>query len=162
MTKTAAFDPREHRLAESRWFEDFRIGEAFALPSRTITEAHFSAFQAASGDNHPIHYDRPYCRARGHRDLLAHGYHVVILTAAGAGFFPHMVDDSLIAFLDQSSRFLAPVYVGDTVYPRLTVAKLEPQRTTGVLTMTTTVHNQDGSLVLDGTQRYLLRKRPVS
>jgi acyl dehydratase len=24
----------------------------------------------ASGDNHPIHYDREYCKARGHRDLL--------------------------------------------------------------------------------------------
>jgi acyl dehydratase len=38
------------------------------IPSRTITEALFAAFQTASADNHPIHYDREYCRRRGHPD----------------------------------------------------------------------------------------------
>jgi len=154
------FDPAAHRLVrESRWFEDFTPGERFVLPSRTLSDAHFLAFQAASGDNHPIHYDRPYCRAHGHRDLLAHGYQVLIQTAAGAGLFPHLVEDSLLGFVDQRSRFLAPVYCGDTVYPALEVAGLKPQRTTGVLTLASTVHNQDGVLVMDGEQRYLLRKR---
>ena len=96
---------------------------------------------------------------QGHRDLLAHGYQVAIQTAAGAGLFPHLVEDSLRAFISQSSRFLAPVYAGDTLYPALTVASLEPQRTTGVLTMRSTVHNQDGVLVMDGEQRYLLSRR---
>jgi len=92
---------------------------------------------------------------------LAHGFQVVIQSAAGAGLFPHMVEDSLKAFLAQGSRFLAPVYVGDTLYCTLTVSKLEPQRTTGVLTMTTTIVNQTGTTVLDGWQTYLLRKREV-
>ena len=52
------FDPRSHRMIpEQRWFDDFRVGEQFVLPSRTMTEALFLAFQAASGDNHPIHYN---------------------------------------------------------------------------------------------------------
>ena len=89
-TPALPFDPRAHRLvAEQRWFEDFVIGERFPLPSRTMTSAVFLAFQAASGDNHPIHYDREYCRARGMPDMLAHGYQVAIQTAAGAGLFPH-------------------------------------------------------------------------
>jgi acyl dehydratase len=155
-----AFDPAAHRLSEeSRYFEDFSLGERFALPSRTVSEAHFLAFQAASGDNHPIHYDRPYCRARGHRDLLAHGYQVLIQTAAGAGIFPHLVEDSLLGFIEQSSRFLAPVYAGDTLYPVLEVSQLEAQRTTGILTLASTVRNQDGDVVLEGEQRYLIRKR---
>jgi hypothetical protein len=29
-----------------------------------------------------------------------------------------------------------------------------------VLGLTSTIHNQDGVLVMDGLQRYLLRKRP--
>ena len=45
------FDPSQHRLAAQRWFEDFTLGERFLLPSRTMTEALFLAFQAASGDN---------------------------------------------------------------------------------------------------------------
>ena len=154
------FDSKAHRLSgESRFFEDFAIGERFPLPSRTVTESHFLAFQAASGDNHPIHYDRPYCVAHGHRDLLAHGFQVLIQTAAGAGLFPHLVEDSLLGFIEQSSRFLAPVYAGDTLYPALEVSDLRAQRSTGVLSMRSSVHNQEGTLVMEGEQKYLLRMR---
>lgn len=159
--------PEEHHslaaknFGPQRYFEDFAIGETFYIPSRTMTDGLFAAFQAASGDNHPIHYDRPYCQAHGHRDLLAHGMQVLIQSAAGAGVFPFLVQDSLRAFIEQTSRFLAPVYVGDTLYPLLTVAELKPQRTTGVLGLASTIHNQDGVLVMDGMQRYLIRKRAV-
>jgi acyl dehydratase len=157
-----AFDPERHRLAPSRYFEEFQLGETFPLPSRTVTEAQFLAFQAVSGDNHPIHYDREYCRRHGHPELLAHGYQVLSQTAAGAGQFPFQVEGSLIAFIEQSSRFLAPVYAGDTLYPRLTVTELKPQRTTGVLTLATSIHNQHRKLVLDGLQKYLIRRRPAA
>jgi acyl dehydratase len=156
-----SFDPKQHRLAPQRWFEDFAMGEAFRLPSRTMTDAIFLAFQAASGDNHPIHYDVEFCRARGMPHMLAHGFQVVIQTAAGAGLLPFVMEDSLKAFLDQSSQFLHPVFVGDTLYATLTVDELTPGRTTGVLGLTSTVHNQEGVLVMEGRQRYLLRKRPA-
>ena len=156
------FDPLTHRLIPTqRWFEDFALGERFPLPSRTMTEAIFLAFQAASGDNHPIHYDLEYCRRHGFPNLLAHGYQVAIQTAAGAGLFPHMVEDSLKAFLEQSSRFLLPVFAGDTIYPALEVDEITPNRTTGVIGLRATVHNQRSELVLDGRHRYLLRKRPA-
>ena len=35
-------------------------------------------------------------------------------------------------------------------------------RTTGVLTMRSTVHNQRGELVMEGMQKYLLMKRPAA
>jgi acyl dehydratase len=154
-----AFDPASHTMCPQRWFDDFVIGERFVLPSRTMTEALFAAFALASGDNHPIHYDVEFCRRQGMPHLLAHGFQVLIQTAAGAGQFPHVVSDSLKAFLDQSSRFVAPVYAGDTLYSALQVTALEPGRTTGVLTMHSTVHNQRSQLVLEGSQRYLLRRR---
>ena len=153
------FDPAAHRLGEQRWFDDFTAGEAFRLPSRTMTEAIFLAFQAASGDNHPIHYDVEFCRARGMPHMLAHGFMVLIQTAAGAGLLPFLMEDSLKGFLEQSSRFLHPVFVGDTLYATLTVDELTPGRTTGVLGLASTVHNQAGVLVMEGRQRYLLRKR---
>jgi len=154
------FSPAEHRYAPSRYFDDLAVGERFYIPSRTMTEALFSAFQLASGDNHPIHYDRVYCQAHGHRDLLAHGLLVTAQAAAGAGMFPHVIGDSLVAFLEQSSRFLKPVYVGDTLYASLAITELLPGRTTGVVVMRATIHNQAGQLVMDGEHRYLLRKRP--
>jgi acyl dehydratase len=158
---TEPFDRRRHRFAESRYFEDLRIGERFYIPSRTLGDANFTAFQAVSGDNHPIHYDLEYCRDRGHPNLLAHGFQVVCQTAAGAGVFPHVIGDSLVAFLEQSSRFLRPVYAGDTLYPELLITALIPQRTTGVVVVQSSVHNQRNELVLEGEQKYLLRKRPA-
>ena len=99
------FDASAHRMiAEQRWFDDFELGERFVLPSRTMTEAIFLAFQAASGDNHPIHYDAQYCKARGLPNMLAHGYQVAIQSVAGAGTFPHLVEESLVAFLEQGAK----------------------------------------------------------
>ena len=155
------FDPREHRMCPTRYFEDFEIGEKFVLPSRTMTDALFAAFQLASGDNHPVHYDVEYCRARGMPQMLAHGFQVVAQTCGGAGLFAHMVEDSLKGFIEQSSRFLGMVFVGDTLYATLAVCELVPNRSTGVLTLKSTVHNQRGELVMDGLQKYLLRKRPA-
>ena len=42
----------------------------------------------------------------------------------------------------------------------LEIPALSPQRSTGVVTLAATVHNQRGELVLSGEQKILLRKRP--
>jgi 3-hydroxyisobutyrate dehydrogenase-like beta-hydroxyacid dehydrogenase/acyl dehydratase len=126
MTGTA-IDPLSLKFCAPRYFGDFAVGERFYLPSRTMTEGVFSAFQAASGDNHPIHYDRHYCKAHGHRDLLAHGYQVLIQACIGAGVLPQMMGPSLIGFIEQSSRFLKGVYCGDTLYPEVEIAALTPR-----------------------------------
>ena len=153
-----AFDPKIFHVAEPRGFAHLKVGEIFRNPSRTVTEAHFAAFQLLSGDNHPIHYDVEYCRARGLRGMLAHGLQVLAFSAAGAGSFPHMIGDALIGFVEQSSKFLKGVYVGDTLYPALAITALIPQRTTGVVIMAATIHNQNSELVLSGEHKYLLRK----
>jgi acyl dehydratase len=155
----ASFDPEQHKLCESNYFEDLNIGQKFYIPSRTMTDALFSAFQLASGDNHPIHYDLEYCKRRGHQGLVAHGFQTLIQTAPGAGWFPFVVSDSLLGFLAQSSRFLKPVYSGDTLYSMLEIMALEEQRSTGVVTMKSTVYNQNRELVMDGEQKFLLKKR---
>jgi acyl dehydratase len=154
-----AYDPTRHRVAEPRWFEDLAVGERFFIPGRTVTEAHFAAFQTLSADNHPIHYDVEYCLERGHKGPLAHGFQILAFTAAGAGTFAHQIGDALIAFVEQSSKFLKPVYAGDTLYPMLEITALTAQRSTGVVALGVTVHNQNGELVLTGEQKILLRKR---
>jgi acyl dehydratase len=153
-----AFDPKTFNVTEQRSFADLKVGEVFRSPSRTVTEAHFAAFQMLSGDNHPIHYDIEYCKARGLRGMLAHGFQVLCFSAAGAGTFPHVIGDALIGVIEQSSKFLKGVYVGDTLYPALAITALIPQRTTGIVVMAATIHNQASELVLTGEHKYLLRK----
>ncbi|MBC8239102.1 MAG: MaoC family dehydratase [Alphaproteobacteria bacterium] len=155
-----SFDPAKHALDETHYFEDAAVGDKFPIPSRTLADANFAAFQLASGDNHPIHYDIEYCRARGHDNLLAHGFQAVIQTAPGAGMLPHYFGDALIAFIEQSSKFLKPLYAGDTVYPMLEVIDLKPGRTTGVVVLRSTLHNQRRELIMEGEQKILVKKRP--
>ncbi|MBS0279430.1 MAG: MaoC family dehydratase [Proteobacteria bacterium] len=151
------FTPDDHRVLPLRGFEELRVGEVFRNPSRTLGDGNFTAFQAVSLDNHPIHYDVEYCRKLGHPAPLAHGLQVLSFTAAGAGLFPHVIGESLIGFIEVSARFLKAVYPGDTLYPALEITELLPQRTTGVVVMRATVHNQKSELVLDGVHKYLLR-----
>ena len=153
------FEPDNHKYPASLFFEDLRVGKTYYIPSRTLSDANFAAFQLASADNHPIHYDIEYCKNRGYPNLLAHGFQVLIQTAAGAGNFAHLIGESLVAFVEQSSKFIAPVFSGDTIYPELEIAELVPQNTTGVVVITSRVHNQRKELVLEGTQKYVVSKR---
>jgi acyl dehydratase len=73
-----------------KFFEDFVLGETFDIPSKTLTDSHFLLFAAVTGDNHPIHYDREYCRARGYPERLAHGYLVTVQTVLGASSLSFM------------------------------------------------------------------------
>lgn len=154
------FRPEDHRLLPLRGFGELRVGEVFRIPARTVTEANFAAFQTVSLDNHPIHYDAEYCKRLGYPAPLAHGLQVLSFTAAGAGLFPHVIGEALIGFIEVSAKFLKAVHPGDTLYPALEITELKPQRTTGVVTMRATVHNQKSELVLEGMHRYLLRLAP--
>ena len=141
------------------FLEDFTVGDEFESPSKTISEAHFLAFAGLTGDNHPIHYDLEYCRKRGFPERLSHGLLNVCQTALGASVLAPQTHDCIVAFLEQSSRFLGPVFIGDTLFPKLTVQEVIPKKTTGILKMRATLHNQRDELVLDGEHVYLVKRR---
>jgi acyl dehydratase len=56
-----------------------------------------------------------------------------------------------------NAKFIKAVHPGDTLYPALENVELNAQRTTGIVAMRATVHNQKRELVLDGVHKYLLR-----
>ncbi len=146
-----------HRVVPAKRFDDFKVGDRYPLPSRTLGDGNFVAFQAVSLDNHPIHYDEEYCRALGHPGPLAHGLQVLAFTAAGAGLFPHEIAESLLGMVEVRARLLKSAYPGDTLYPLLEIAELKRQRTTGLITMRASVTNQRGETVLEGEHVYLVR-----
>ena len=148
-----------HKSTVSKYFEDFSIGDKYVIPSRTQTSAIFSMFQAASGDNDPIHYDKEFCKQKGHPEMLAHGLQVLIQTVAGAGTFPSEVKDSLLGLIEVSGKMLKPVYREDTLYPELVVSRLIPQNTTGVIGMKALINNQNNVLVFEGYHKYLIKKK---
>ena len=58
-------------MTNNKYFEDFQIGDKYILPSRTQTSGIFSMFQGVSGDNDPIHYDKEFCKQKGHKNISA-------------------------------------------------------------------------------------------
>src|SRR5215470_14116696 len=117
-------DLNDWRVVPLRGFDELRLGEVFRLPSRTLTDANFVAFQAVSLDNHPIHYDVEYCKALGHPGPLAHGLQVLCFTAAGAGTFPHEIGDALLGMIEVRAKILKSAYPGDTLFPLLEITSL--------------------------------------
>ena len=148
-----------HKSTVSKYFEDFSIGDKYVLPSRTQTSAIFTMFQAASGDNDPIHYDKEFCKKKGHPEMLSHGLQVLIQTAAGAGSFPSEVRESLLGLIEVSGKMLKPVYREDTLYPELVISNLISQNTTGIIEMKALVNNQNNVLVFEGFHKYLVKKK---
>jgi acyl dehydratase len=146
-----------HRVVAPKTFDDLKVGDRYVLPSRTLGDGNFVAFQAVSLDNHPIHYDVEYCRALGHPGPLAHGLQVLCFTAAGAGTFPHEIGDKLLGMTEVSAKIKRSAYPGDTLFASLEIVGLKRQRTTGVVTMAARVINQKGEIVLEGEHVYLLR-----
>jgi acyl dehydratase len=155
------FDPLDFAMVEPRTFEQLKVGEVFRAPSRTLTDAHASAFQAVSADNHPVHYDEVWARAHGHSAPVVHGLQVLAFTAPGATLFPHLIGEVFIAFTGLSAEFHVEVHAGDTLYSQLEITALTPDGPNGVVTAKVTVHNQRSQIVLSGEHTYLLRRTPA-
>ena len=150
----------KRKYAQSRFFEDFRLGETFYIPSRTIGDAEVTAFRTASGDTHPLHYDMEFARSRGFPSVMAHPFQVLLYTTPGASDFSYLIEDTLVTVVGQSSQFLKAVFRGDTLYPELAVARLEPQETVGLVVLRSSVINQRAELCLEGEMNFLIKRRP--
>jgi acyl dehydratase len=154
---TQTFDPDKVLIVPARKFEDLRAREVFRAPSRTLTDAHAAAFQTASADNHPVHYDVEWAKRHRHSAPVVHGLQVLAFSAPGATLFPHYIGEVFIAFTELSCKFLKEVHSGDTLYPALEIINLTPQGDTGLVTTKVTIHNQREELVLLGEHKYLLK-----
>jgi acyl dehydratase len=146
--------------AGTKYFEDFQVGETFHIPAKTLTDAHFLFFAGMTGDDHPIHYDDEYAKTTRFGKRVAHGLLLSAMTAVGASTLSPLLEGSIVAFVEQSTRFLQPVFIGDTITPELEVSELVPKTETGLLRLTTRVKNQRGEIVLEGMHAYLIKKRP--
>jgi 3-hydroxybutyryl-CoA dehydratase len=145
-----------------RYFEDFAIGDRFASPSKTLTDAHFLFFAGMTGDAHPIHYDDEYARKTRFGRRLAHGLLLTSMTAVGASTLAPVIEASIVAFVEQRTRFVAPAFLGDTVYPAHEVVGLERKRSAGLLTLRVALRNQRDEIVLEGEHKYLIAYRPAA
>jgi len=119
---------------------------AFARRTRTVTRRDIELFTEISGDRNPIHYDA---------ELAARSRFggVVVQGGVTSGLLNALVAEQLpgpgSVFLEVAWRFVAPVRPGDEITAQATVTAAREDKP--VTTLATTVTNQDGVVVLDGT-----------
>ena len=143
------------------YWEEWEVDAEVVTPGRTISEADVVNFAGISGDYNPLHIDEEFCKNTQFGTRIAHGP-LVYAIAAGLLFQLHLYDDTLIAFLGfDSLKFTKPVKIGDTIHARITV--LEKRETSkpdrGVMKRKLEVLNQEGEIVQEGIQAFLLKKK---
>jgi 3-hydroxybutyryl-CoA dehydratase len=145
-----------------RYLDDFTPGEVFKSLPQTLSDKHFAAFAAMTGDAHPLHYEVKYARDRGWDAPLAHGLMLLGLCALGAAPLSDELTESMVAMLGNEARYKRPAFVGDTVTPQFTVVAVEPKDDArGIVRLAITLHNQRGEVVLEGMHVLMLKRRPT-
>jgi acyl dehydratase len=119
---------------------------AVARRTRTISQRDIELFTEISGDRNPIHYDEGLAaQSRFGRVVVQGGVTSGLLNAVVAEDLPGPGS----VFLEVSWKFLAPVSPGDQITAEVTVTSVREDKP--ITTLATSITNQDGVVVLDGT-----------
>ena len=99
--------------------------------SKTITETDLALFAAVSGDFDPIHVDEAYARTTPFGRRIVHGCLSLALLSTVSALISRRARDrgsrgTSVSLGYDRIRFLAPVFVGDTLTARYTVLELDP------------------------------------
>jgi 3-hydroxybutyryl-CoA dehydratase len=141
--------------------DDFRIGQTFSGEKRRVGDPEFASFARMTGDAHPIHYDDDYAARTRFGKRLAHGLLVTSMTALGATSMSQCLEDAMIAFVEQGTRFLKPVFVNDHLQSHFTVSSVvqKPGSSSAFVRFDVRLVNDRDETVLEGFHVYLLRAR---
>ena len=125
--------------------ENLRVGDA-ASRTRTVTARDIELFTELTGDRNPLHYDPELARRSRFGGIVAQG-------GITSGLLNAVVAEDLpgpgSVFLHVDWAFRAPVRPGDVITAKVVVTSLRTGKP--VTTLSTTITNQDGTVVLDGT-----------
>ncbi|GAA4355940.1 MaoC/PaaZ C-terminal domain-containing protein [Variovorax defluvii] len=132
---------------------DLQVGQAWRSGGRTLTETELSLFAMLTGDRHPIHVDAEYSRSARFGQRLFHGTFGIAIAVAMATELPQLREPVVAATGVDGWRFLAPLFIGDTVHVEVELTGLGvPQGgKVGVLERRIRLVKQDGAVAQQGT-----------
>ncbi|HUQ33461.1 MAG TPA: MaoC family dehydratase [Pyrinomonadaceae bacterium] len=121
-----------------------RVGDTAEL-SRTVTDDDVRAFADLTGDHNPVHLDEDYASSTRFGRRVAHG----MLTASLiSSVLANKLPGEGTVYLSQTLKFVAPVYLDDTVRARVTVIEVRGDKP--IATLETVCVNQRGETLLKG------------
>ena len=118
---------------------------ASAQRTRALTDDAVALFALTSGDENPIHLDEDYAARTPFGRRIAHGMLTASLISAVLG---NDLPGHGSIYLSQSLRFVAPVFIGDTITARVEVVATRAEKR--LVTLRTECFNQDGVVVVTG------------
>jgi acyl dehydratase len=121
-----------------------KVGDTASL-TRTVTDADIHTFAEVTGDRNPIHLEDAFAATTRFGRRIAHGMFGASLISAVLG---NELPGQGSIYLSQTLNFLAPVYPGDTVTARVTVAKIRDDKP--IVTLETVCENQRGETLIKG------------
>jgi 3-hydroxybutyryl-CoA dehydratase len=127
-------------------------GQSFASARRTLTEADIVAFAGVTGDFNPLHTDETFAREDG--PFGARVVHGALVLAMCFGLHSARDDWKVLALIECSRRFVAPVFAGDTLQAHYTVEAVresESRPAAGFVTVAVAVRNERDEVVQEGT-----------
>jgi len=147
-----------------KYFEELEIGDLLITHKRTVTETDIVNFACISGDHFYAHMDETSLEGSIFERRVAHGYFIM---SAAAGLFVDPGKGPVLAnYGIDELRFTEPVYVGDTIYVKLTVKQKtkkekreEDETLQGVVKWYVEVFNREDVLVAMGTILTLVARK---
>lgn len=123
---------------------DLKIGDKFST-TKQITDAVVRAFAELSGDFNPIHLDEEFAKKTQFGKRIAHGMISGALISAVLGY---EFKERKVVYLSQTMKFIAPVFIDDTVTATATVTSIREDKR--IVTLETVCANQDDKTVVKG------------
>jgi 3-hydroxybutyryl-CoA dehydratase len=121
-----------------------KLGQSATL-TKTISESDVYLYAGITGDLNPAHVNEEYAKGTFFRRRIAHG-----LLAAGliSSVIANKLPGPGSVYVSQTLKFLAPVFIGDTVTARVEAIEIKVEENR--LRLRTSCSKQDGTLVIDG------------
>jgi monoamine oxidase len=142
-------------------FEDYALGDMRETTGRTITETDFVVHAGHTGDFFPHHMDAEFAKTTPFGQRVAHG---TMVFAIGVGLTATLINPVAFSYGYDRLRFVRPVFIGDTIRTRVTVAAKEddPKRPEfGRVVERCEVLNQRGEVVLATDHILIVQRKPV-
>ena len=147
----------------SLYFEDFQSASEMSTRGRTVTEADIVMFAGLTGDFVELHTNEEFAKTTKFGRRIAHGA-LVFSISIGLTTRMNLLDDTILAFAGVDKlRFVAPVFIGDTIHvTKRVVEQQELGAAQGSVTFETKVLNQRNELVLVYRDKMLVRRQATS
>ena len=144
-----------------RVYEDFEVGDVYRHPlGRTVIAADNIWFTMLTQNTNAIHFDQIYAAKMEFGKTLVNSTLTLALVTGQSAID---LSWNVMANLGWDEvRLPHPVFEGDTIYSQSVVLSKRESKSrpaVGIVTVTTTGFNQDGTVVIDFKRTFMVYKR---